>query len=394
MFMHTDTTARPQRILLHAASAGALFSSLALADPPPTYYDNAEGETGEALRTALHNIIDNHTVIPHSGGSYDTHDALEDLDEDPGNPNNVILLYSGWSVSKSSWPDWNREHSWPKSYGTESGPAHSDVHHIYACDATVNSIRGNKYFDDGGLSIPPGAPDCRYDTDSWEARDEDKGDLARTMFYMDVRYSGDTVGELDLEITDNPALIQSDSRYMGLLSSLIAWHTQDPVDDQERARNDQIYDDIQHNRNPFIDNPNWPYSLWGGALVADYHELSVQNGGTIAFELDAGQAHGNRRVALLASVSGTDPGTPLPGELETLPLNRDWLTDYIIAHFGAPPFGDFYQSLNASGVGSAVLSTSSLPAGHLPPGTVIHFAYCTVNPYDFVSNVIEVLVVP
>jgi endonuclease I len=365
-----------------------------MADPPAHYYDDADGKTGSLLRAALHEIINDHTVIPHSGGSYDTHDALEDLDQDPFNSNNVILLYSGWSVAKSSWPDWNREHSWPKSYGTDSGPAYSDLHHIYSCDATVNSIRGNKYFDNGGSSIPAEAPDCRYDTDSFQVRFEDRGDLARAMFYMDVRYSGDRAGELDLELTDDTWRIVSDSRYMGRLSTLIEWHEEDPVDDKERARNDQIYFDMQHNRNPFVDQPGWVYSLWGGALVVDRFELSQANGGSITFDLDAGAAHAGQDAVLLATTSGTSPGTPLPGGLETLPLNQDWLTDYIIANLGVSPFDGFYQTLDASGKGTTVLSTGPLPAGLMPVGSVIDFAFTTVDPYDFVSNVIEVEIIP
>ncbi len=372
----------------------AIYSS-AMADEPPNYYNSAKGKTGTALRTALHDIIDNHTTIPFSSGGYDTHDALEDLDEDPGNSNNVRLLYSGWSVSKSSWPDWNREHSWPKSYGTDSGPAHTDMHHIFACDATVNTIRGNKFFDNGGSSIPSEAPDCRYDSDSFEPRDEDKGDLARVMFYLDVRYSGDVGGELDLELTNDTWLIQSGSRHMGMLSTLIDWHALDPVDDRERDRHEQIYSNIQYNRNPFIDDPNWVYSLWGGPLSADYHEVSAAAGGSITFEIDAGAANGNRPMVLLAGVSGTEPGTLLPGGVETIPLNEDWLTDYVVANLGSPPFTDFYQTLDPWGRGDALLSVAGpLPPQLLPVGTIIYFAYACADPYDYVSNVITVEVIP
>jgi len=367
----------------------------AAADAPPGYYDGAKGKTGAALRSALHDIIDNHTTIPFSGGGYDTHDALEDLDQDPANQNNVLLLYSGWSVAKSSWPDWNREHSWPKSYGTDSGPPHTDMHHIFACDASVNTIRGNKYFDEGGSSVPWEAPECRYDADSFEPRDADKGDLARVMLYMDVRYSGDAGGEPDLELTDDTWLIQADSRYMGKLSTLIEWHALDPVDERERNRHEQIYSDIQHNRNPFIDNANWVYSLWGGALLADYHELSATTGGTITFSIDAGAGEGNRDLLLLACVSGTEPGTLLPGGLATIPLNQDWLTNYVIANLSTPQFRDFQQTLDPWGRGTAVLSvTDPLPPQYLPVGTTLYFAYALMNPYDTVSNVITVEVTP
>jgi len=367
----------------------------ALAQIPPGYYDSADNKTGSALRSALHDIIDDHTVIPHSSGGYDTHDALEDLDEDPANPDNVILIYSGYSVSKSSWPDWNREHTWCKSYGTEDGPAHTDMHHIFACDANVNSSRGNKYYDNGGTSSHPEAPECNYDFDSWEVRDAEKGDVARVMFYLDVRYSGDAVDELDLELTDNTSLIQSGSRYMGKLSTLIEWHMGDPVDEKERTRNDAIYNNIQYNRNPFVDHPDWVFSIWGGALSADTWRISESAASTVNFVLDAGTGNPNRNYFLLASASGTEPGIPLPGGLATLPLNQDFLLNYIYSHANSTVLVDFKGTLNGAGTGAAQFNTlGPLPPGALPVGTVMHFAYTLLSPCDYVSNPIAIEVEP
>jgi len=73
------------------------------AQPPTGYYANAEGKTGLALKSALHDIIDDHTVFPYSSGSFDTHDALQVLDQDPANSNNVILIYA-----RRSEPKWER----------------------------------------------------------------------------------------------------------------------------------------------------------------------------------------------------------------------------------------------------------------------------------------------
>jgi endonuclease I len=394
---HDEPAGFPARVatLLLGLAVFLFFAPPAFSQIPPGYYNSADGKTGQALRDALHGIIDDHTVIPHGGGSYDTHDALEDLHEDPGNTANVILVYSGWSVTKSSWPDWNREHSWPKSLGTDSGPALSDMFHIYACDADVNNQRGNKYFDNGGSSIPPEAPDCRYDLDSFEVRNEEKGDLARAMFYLDVRYNGDTTGELDLELTDNPALIQSGSRFMGLLTTLLEWHAGDPVDSVEVARNDFIHANIQHNRNPFVDNPDWVYAIWGGALSADTWHVSGSVASSVDFLLDGGGAMANRTYLLLGSVSGTDPGTLLPGGFETIPLNRDFFTDYILANPAAPYFTGFRGILDGSGRGAARFDTlGPLPAGLFPVGTTIHFAYTVTAPFDFVSNAIAIEVEP
>ena len=94
-----------------------------------------------------------------------------------------------------------------------------------------------------------------------------RGESARAMFYMDVRYEGGTngntgSGEPNLALTDTASLITQSignttgTAYMGLLSVLLQWHIDDPVDDREVLRN-QIVFNAQGNRNPFIDHPEW-----------------------------------------------------------------------------------------------------------------------------------------
>jgi len=380
-------------MLFICLSAAAMLLPEASAQAPSGYYDSANNKTGQQLRDALHDIIDDHHVIPYSSSSYDTHDALEDLDVDPNNPSNVILIYSGWSVPKSSWPDWNREHTWPQSYGTSSGPANTDMFHIYACDMNVNSSRGNKYYDNGGTNFHPEAPDCRYDTDSWEPRDEEKGDIARYMFYMDVRYNGDEYNELDLELTDNTSLIVSGSRFMGKLSTMLEWHENDPVDSREQIRNELIYSNIQYNRNPFVDNPSWVYSIWGGALITDTYTISSLTGGVADFTLDAGVPNANRNYFLLGSVTGTHPGLPLPGGSVTLPINWDVFTGLVFKLVNTQPFTNFQGSLDSSGAAAAQFDT----LGPLPPealGVKMSFAYCLYFNYNYVSNPVEIEIAP
>jgi len=224
------------------------------------YYENAIGKTGTRLKTALHNIIDDHTEISYSN----VWEALRNTDEDPNNHNNVILLYTGRSQSKTSngtsIDSWNREHVWAKShgdFGTTMG-AGTDLHHLRPTDVTVNSSRGNKDFDNGGTAQKE-APDTYADSDSWEPRDEVKGDVARMIFYMAVRYEGDN-GELDLEVSET--VNNGYAPLHGKLSTLLQWHQQDPVDEFERNRNEVIYQQYQHNRNPFIDHPEWVEAIW------------------------------------------------------------------------------------------------------------------------------------
>ncbi len=233
---------------------------------PNGYYDSAQGLTGDNLKAALHNIIKNHTEY-----SYNTvWDILQESDEDPYNHNNVRLLYTGWSYPKSnhggSASQWNREHVWAKShgdFGTAIGPG-TDAHHLRPTDVTVNSRRGSLDFDNGGTEYidGDGPTGCYVDNNSWEPRDAVKGDVARMIFYMAVRYEGD-YGEPDLEVVDYVNSSPSGQPYMGKLSTLIEWNNQDPPDNFERNRNDVIYYDWQHNRNPFIDHPEYVDMIWG-----------------------------------------------------------------------------------------------------------------------------------
>lgn len=234
----------------------------------PAYYVNTSGKTGEALKTALNNVLRGHLRFSYA----EVWDAISYTDEDPANTSNVILLYAGRSQAKtfragtSSSPDaWNREHVWAKSHGfpNESQYAHTDLHHLRPEDVSLNSTRGNKDFDNGGTAVTE-APANKTDSDSFEPRAAVKGDVARMLFYMDVRYEGaDDSGTPDLEIP-NVAPTGSTAPQMGKLCTLVAWHLADPVDSFEQRRNNRIYE-LQKNRNPFIDNPQWVKAIYGPA---------------------------------------------------------------------------------------------------------------------------------
>ena len=191
-------------------------------------------------------------------------DTLALTDQDPNNSSNVILLYSGTSRAKSlnggGADDWNREHVWAKShgdFGTATGPG-TDLHHLRPTDVTVNSARGNLDFDNGGTQNSE-APGNYADGDSWEPRNADKGDVARMIFYMSVRYDGGD-GWPDLEVND--AVGNGTAPLHGKLSALLQWNAQDPVSAAELRRNDVIQQQYQGNRNPFIDHPEWADSVW------------------------------------------------------------------------------------------------------------------------------------
>lgn len=193
------------------------------------YYNNAEGLYGQALLEALRTIIQ-------TGATINSYDAaitiLQSSDEDPDNSNNILLVYSGYSVPKT-WDGgatWNREHVWPQSL--LNGATANDAHNLKPANPGFNSSRGNKYFDDVG------------GTQSYVPRDEVKGDVARILFYMIVMYQ-------QLELINGTPI----DGQMAMLDTLIRWHETDLVDIFEQNRNNVIFS-FQNNRNPFIDYPH------------------------------------------------------------------------------------------------------------------------------------------
>ncbi|MER6093949.1 endonuclease I family protein [Streptomyces bluensis] len=264
------THIRRRRIL--ALTASALLAGLTLptatASPAAatttayddTYYASAIGKTGPALKSSLHTIIKNQRTISYTA----VWEALKVTDQDPNNSSNVKLLYSGISRSKSlnggNVGNWNREHVWAQShgdFGTSAGPG-TDLHHLRPEDVQVNSTRGNKDFDNGGSSFTNSGGSLT-DSNSFEPRDAVKGDVARMILYMAVRYEG---GDSWPDLEPNDAVTNGSVPFHGRLSVLKQWNDEDPPDSFEQRRNDVIYNSYQGNRNPFIDHPEWVESIW------------------------------------------------------------------------------------------------------------------------------------
>jgi endonuclease I len=257
------------------------------------------------MRQTLHDVIDDHVKIPYTSSSTDTWDVLEEADEDPLQSTHILDLYRNRDYPKQGGGNsyYNREHTWPNSYGFPDDNAgnkpYSDCHQLFLCDIFYNNVRGSRIFDDCASGCSSYVTDehqglvgvnlTRDDTPVgiWETWDHRKGDVARAIFYMDLRYEGDWGSEPDLIVTDDPALIVASQTgeneavaYMGLLTALLAWHEADPVDDKERRRNDVVFS-YQQNRNPFIDHPEWIDLLYGGGLapVRDRTPAAVQIAG-------------------------------------------------------------------------------------------------------------------
>jgi endonuclease I len=222
---------------------------------------------GEALRAALNAISTaNHHPITYS----EVREALRDVDRDPNNLDNVILIYTNRSQDRFSFESddtvielnerWNREHLWPQSHGAGEHPTpKADLHHIFAADKTVNSSRSNEDFSEVD-EIPENevrdgpnnavVVDTFDDETFWEPRDEIKGDIARALFYMDIRYEG-SIGEPDLMLVRGNSPDTNGQTRLGDLAALLQWNTQDPVSAEEIARNARVVE-VQGNINPFI----------------------------------------------------------------------------------------------------------------------------------------------
>jgi len=170
-----------------------LFISLGIMAQVPGYYNGVEGKTGTELKEALNEIIHNHIDFSYSDAKY----ILNYADSDPDNSNNVILFYTKRSQSNDSWGsgsnDINREHVWAKSHGDFSGvrPMDGDAFNLHPTDASVNIKKSNYDFDEcssNGTYISEA--DAYYTSTQFEPADEVKGEVARTIFYMAVRYEG------------------------------------------------------------------------------------------------------------------------------------------------------------------------------------------------------------
>ncbi len=285
-----------------------LFSFWSFAQIPSGYYDGTDGLSGEALKQKLHSIISNHKVRSYSEFR-DT--ILPDLDEDPSNSENIILFYKNTSIPKSNFASnnqadfWNREHTWPSSHGfsDNTDTAYTDVHNLRPSDATVNSSKSNKDFNDidnSSENAQGEAPDTYTNSDFWEPRDEIKGDVARILFYMTTRYESSS---LDLELVDRISF--SGDPELGVLFTLLQWHQADPVTDEERARHDGAYG-YQENRNPFVDHPEFAAAVWSDASepFISLDELSFNRDfGTVPFGESKSQQYKIKAYNLESDIS-------------------------------------------------------------------------------------------
>ncbi len=251
----------------------SIFSILLYAQSAPAYYSGVNfNKTGNELKSELATLITNthSTVISYS----ELQQLMKSSDVDPENPANLLLIYGSQSSgthqrSRPIGGSWNREHVYAKSKGTPnlgtSGPG-ADGHHLRPSDNTLNSTRGNLSFDDG-----TGATAYKTSRGGWFPGDEWKGDVARILMYMYVRYNSRC---LPLNITMNPSTYSPD-----FPDILLKWNVEDPVSAFEIKRNNVVAQ-TQKNRNPFIDNPYLATIIWGGPAAQNTWPDTFNGGGS------------------------------------------------------------------------------------------------------------------
>jgi endonuclease I len=251
-----------------------LLPFLCLAQIPAYYSSINFTQTGNNLKNQLTTLITNThtTILPYTATTTtDVWDALSQTDLDTTNSNNLLLIYGYNDTDTDLINDrtrdvnaqchtsscnglWVREHTYARSLGTPNlgfNLAGSDAHHLRAIDSQLNSLRSNRIYDDGtgnAAVLPNG---------NWYPGDEWKGDIARMMMYMYVRYPTQCLA------TNIGAGSTSFSTFGDMPNIFLVWNTEDPVSQYELNRNN-ILNTLQGNRNPFIDNPYLASIIWNG----------------------------------------------------------------------------------------------------------------------------------
>jgi len=246
----------------------------------PSYYDDVNlSLTGMALKDELASkIIATHTY-------YTSYSELWDVyrHTDSSSPGKLYLIY-GWEDGQdsdchndlerdtaehggsSAACEYNREHVYPKSLGDPNlgtSGAGADAHHVRPSDISMNSWRGNKKFTDATGHARA------IDDDTWYPGDEWKGDVARIIMYLYLRYGTQC---LPSRVGTGPA-VDNDR---DMLQLFLEWNAEDPPSALEDMRNDYL-EGLQGNRNPFIDNPYLATLIWGGPRAEDRWNMAVDH---------------------------------------------------------------------------------------------------------------------
>lgn len=274
------------RLYFGVVVLGLLVSLQVESAIPVGYYDSTDGLMKAALKTSLYNKIKGHTELSYTAlwTAFRTTDVRADgkVWDIYSNTTNFVFgtNQDSGSGGTSEGQYYNREHSFPKSWFGDATPMYTDLFHLYPSDKWVNNSRGNMPFgnvkDTTGFSANKY---CVWGTSSesgsslnvFEPGGDMKGDFARTYFYMVTRYENVVASWKSNANTE----MLGGNAYPALsswaISVLLEWSRLDPVSAKERARNDAIYTNYQHNRNPYIDYPYLAEYVWGDSTTYAFH---------------------------------------------------------------------------------------------------------------------------
>jgi len=271
---------KSRKITFLALFIAIFSSSLIFAQPPSGYYNTINTQTGDALRSALFNIIKGHTSVSYSTlwTSFKTTDKKTNgkvwdmySDNPTGTPAYEFTFVTDQCGTYGVEGDcYNREHSFPASWFSDANPMYTDLFHLVPTDGKVNGQRSNYPFGEVGTVTWTSTNGSKLGSSSFsgysgvvfEPIDAYKGDFARNYFYMLTRY-------YDVCSSWSTPMMTGNNFSTWSKNLLLQWSIQDPVSAKEIARNNAVYT-IQHNRNPYIDHPEYACAVWGPCATDIY----------------------------------------------------------------------------------------------------------------------------
>ena len=248
-----------------------------------TYYASANGKKGAELKTALYNIIKSPDVTSYDGliEAYHKTDTRADGKIRDWYSNVTNYTWSDRNGNSAEGAGWNREHSVPQSWFSKGSPMRSDIVHVVPTDCYVNNRRSNyplgevgtiTYQSKNAYSKLGSSRTNGYSGTVFEPNDEIKGDMARIYFYMATCYED--------KITSWGNNVFSSQKYPGLeqwvTTMMMRWSKDDPLDAIEVARNEAV-EDVQKNRNPFVDFPGLEQYIWGSYKDVPFNAQNYRN---------------------------------------------------------------------------------------------------------------------
>ena len=285
------------------------------------YYQNADGKSGSGLRSAIGDIIINHTDIGYKGlwNAYKTTDVRPDgkVRDWYSCKSDFIFGTDQCGNYKKECDCYNREHTVPQSWFSEKSPMKADVVHVVPTDGWVNNVRSDYPY---GLVDPATVKEKQRVQEDYcllgssitpgysggivfEPNDEIKGDLARIYFYMATCYY-DRCGSW------SGGIFNADGLVKWTMDLMMEWSKADPVDEVELARNEAVKE-VQGNRNPFVDYPGLEDYIWGDKQNVAFSYDNYNSGETYevampVFDPIGGSYYNSVDVTITTATEGAD----------------------------------------------------------------------------------------